>query len=148
MAELQPFIMFHGRHFVRHLGIYKPICVKLLHIISDVIPRNLKKKRLLYLKLFPGVHKRGIHTDTHRHTQTHIHKHTHTTIAIGEMQCVAFRLKTYFELRCISNVIHIFIQHNNVYQLRYIYVNLFRKFLQNYAKFSFVTLAQCRRLQR
>ena len=30
MAELQPIIMFNGRHFVRHLGICNPICVKLL----------------------------------------------------------------------------------------------------------------------
>ena len=42
MAELQPIIVFHGRHFVRHLGICNPIYVKLLQVMSDVIPRNLK----------------------------------------------------------------------------------------------------------
>ena len=26
MAELQPIIVFHGRHFVRHLGNCNPIC--------------------------------------------------------------------------------------------------------------------------
>ena len=52
MAELQPIIVFHGRHFVRHLGIWNLICDKLLQIMSGVIPRNLKQKRRLYLKPF------------------------------------------------------------------------------------------------
>ena len=30
MAELRPNIVFHGRHFVHHLEICNPICVKLL----------------------------------------------------------------------------------------------------------------------
>ena len=30
MVELQPIIVFHGRHFVRHLGICNRIGVKLL----------------------------------------------------------------------------------------------------------------------
>ena len=33
----------YGRHFVRHLGIYNPICAKLLQTIFGVIPRNLKQ---------------------------------------------------------------------------------------------------------
>ena len=33
MAEIQPIIVFHGRHF----GICNPICVKLLQIISGVV---------------------------------------------------------------------------------------------------------------
>ena len=84
MAELQPIIVFHGRHFFRHIGIGNPICVKLLQLMSGVIRRNLKQNDVSISNRFPGVHKRGIHTDTH----------THTTIAQGEMQCVAFRLKT------------------------------------------------------
>ena len=40
MAELQPIIVFHGRHFVLHLGICYPICDKLLQIITGVISRN------------------------------------------------------------------------------------------------------------
>ena len=32
MAELPPIIVFHCRHFVRHLGICNPICVKLLQV--------------------------------------------------------------------------------------------------------------------
>ena len=48
MAELEPIIVFHGRHFVRHLGICNPICVKLLQIMSA----QFKKKRRLYLKPF------------------------------------------------------------------------------------------------
>ena len=81
MAELRPIIVFHGRHFVRYLGICKPICVKLLQIMSGVIPHNLKKRRL-YLKPFswrPQTrHKHtDTHTDTHTHTQTHTHTDTH-----------------------------------------------------------------------
>ena len=67
MAELQPIIVFQGRHFVRHLGICNPICVKLLHIMSGVNPRNLKKDVSISNR-FSTVHKRGIHTDTHTHT--------------------------------------------------------------------------------
>ena len=44
MAELKPIIVFLGRHFVRHLGICNPICVKLLQVMSGVIPSNLKEK--------------------------------------------------------------------------------------------------------
>ena len=78
MAELRPNIVFHGRHFVRHLEICNPICVKRLKFMSGDIPSNLKEKRRLYLKPFPEVYKRGIHTQTHTHTQTHRHTHTHT----------------------------------------------------------------------
>ena len=83
-TELRSIIVFHGRNFVRHLGICNPIFVKLLQAMSGVISRNLKND-VSTINRFPGVHKRGIYTDTH--TDTHI------SIAIGEMQCVAFRLK-------------------------------------------------------
>ena len=43
MDELRPIIVFHGRHFVRHLGICDPICVKFLRVMSGVIPSNFKK---------------------------------------------------------------------------------------------------------
>ena len=78
MAELQPIIVFHGRHYVCYLGICNPICVKLLQIMSGIIPRNSKKNDVSISKRFAGVHKRGIHTDTHRHTQTHTDTHTDT----------------------------------------------------------------------
>ena len=90
MAELQPIIVFHGHHFVRHLGICNPICVKLLQVMSGVIPRNLEKRRL-YLKPFSWrPQTRNTHTRTHARTQarthartrtrtrTHTHTHTHT----------------------------------------------------------------------
>ena len=44
-------IVFHSRHFVRHLEICNPICVKLLQIMFGAVPRSLKKLRL-YLKPF------------------------------------------------------------------------------------------------
>ena len=97
MAELQPIIVFHGRNFVRHIEICNPICVKLLQVMSHVIPRNFKKIDVCISNRFPGVHKRGnthTHIPTDTHTHTHTHTHTYTTIAKGEMQCVAFRLKT------------------------------------------------------
>ena len=40
MAELQPIIVFHSRHFVRHLGIYYRICVNLLQLMSGIITHN------------------------------------------------------------------------------------------------------------
>ena len=74
MTELRPITVFHGRHFVCHLGICNQICVKLLHIMYGVIPRNLKNVSIS--NRFPGVHKRGI--NTHARTHTHTHTHTHT----------------------------------------------------------------------
>ena len=66
MAELQPNIVFHGRHFVRHLGICNPICLKFLQVMSGIILNNLKEKWRLYLKPFSwGPQTR--HTHTHRH---------------------------------------------------------------------------------
>ena len=93
MHELQPNIVFHGRHFVRHIRICNTICVRLLQVMSGVIPRNVKKRRL-YLKPFPGVNKRGIHTQTDRHTHTHTQTHTHThthddSIRRKAMHCIS-----------------------------------------------------------
>ena len=88
MAELRPIIVFHGRHFVRQLEFCNPICVKLLQIMSGVIPRNLKNVVSISNRL-PGVHKRGIQT------------HTHTTIAIGKCN------ELYFAKKC--NKIRVFI---------------------------------------
>ena len=83
MAELQAIVVFHGRHFVRHLGICNSICVKLLQIMSSVMPRILKKRRL-YLKPFSWGPKCGIHTDR----QTH--KHTHDdSIKQNAMHCIS-----------------------------------------------------------
>ena len=39
----------HGRHFVRHLGICNPICIKLLQLMTGVITHNSVKKRSLYI---------------------------------------------------------------------------------------------------
>ena len=50
MAELQPIIVFHGRPFVRHLGICNQICVKLLQVMSGVILSNLKEGLVSELK--------------------------------------------------------------------------------------------------
>ena len=36
--------MFHGRHFVRHLGIYNPICANLLQLMCAIMTHNLVKK--------------------------------------------------------------------------------------------------------
>ena len=74
MAELRPNIVFHGRHFVRRLGICNPTCLKLLLVMFGIIPSKLKEKRRLYLKPFSsGPQTR--HTNTHRHTHTHTHTH-------------------------------------------------------------------------
>ena len=50
MAELQPIIVFHGRHFVRHLGICSQIYVKLLQPIPPGISaRNSVKNEVSIL---------------------------------------------------------------------------------------------------
>ena len=81
MADLQPISVFHGHHFVRHLGICNPVCVKLLQIMCGVIPHNFKETGRLISNRFPEVHKRGTHRHTQTHTDTHTHTQTHTTTA-------------------------------------------------------------------
>ena len=74
MAEVRSIIVFHDCHFVRHLGIFNPIWVKLFQVMSGVIPCNLKKNDDSVSNRFPDVQKRGRHTQTDR--QTDIHTHT------------------------------------------------------------------------
>ena len=106
MAELQPIIVFHGSHFIHHLGICNLICVKLLQIMSGVISHNLKKRSLsqsiflastnaayrqAYIQAYRQAHIQA-HRHGHRHARTHActrtrththrdrqtHRHTHT----------------------------------------------------------------------
>ena len=70
MAELKPIIVFHGRRFVHHLGIFNPLGVKLLQILSGIIMRNLENDVFISNRL-SRVHKRGIHTDTDIHTHSY-----------------------------------------------------------------------------
>ena len=46
MAELQPVIVFHVHHFVRHLGICHPICVELVQLLFDIITQNSVKNEV------------------------------------------------------------------------------------------------------
>ena len=79
MGKLPPIIVFNGRHFVRHLGIFNPICVKLLSVMSGVIPSNLKKTTSLsQTVLLRSTNAAYTHTYTHIHTHTHTYTHTHT----------------------------------------------------------------------
>ena len=87
MAELQLIIVFHRRHYVRHLGICNPICVKLLQIMSSVIPRHLKQKRRPYHKSFSW---RPQTRHIQRQTHTHTNKHTHDdSIRRNAMRCIS-----------------------------------------------------------
>ena len=91
MAELRPNIVFHGRHFVHHLGICNPICVKLLQVMSGVIPSNLEQKRRLSQTVFLRS-TNAAYTQTHRQTDTHTHTHTHThddSIRRNAMRCIS-----------------------------------------------------------
>ena len=63
MAALQPIIVFTAAILSAILE-FEIRCVKLLQIMSGVIPRNSKQKRRLYLKPFSEVHKRSTHTHT------------------------------------------------------------------------------------
>ena len=86
MAELQPNIVFNGRHFVRHIGICNSICVKLLQVMSGVILHNLQKNDVSISSRSSGVHQRGTHTQTHTHTHTHIHD---DSIRRNAMRCIS-----------------------------------------------------------
>ena len=88
MAELQPIIVFHGCHFVCHLEICTPICVKLFQVMSGVILCNLKKNNVSISNRFPGVHKRGIHThiQTDRQTDRHTHDDSIRSLKITELK--------------------------------------------------------------
>ena len=79
MAELRSIIVFHGRHFVRHLGICNPNCVKLLQVMFGVIPSNLEKTTSLSQTVFlRSTNAAYTHPQTDRQTETHLHTHTHT----------------------------------------------------------------------
>ena len=92
MAELQPIIVFHGRHIVRHLDICNSICVKLLQITPRVIPRNSDENDVSISNRFPEVHKRGIRP----HTETHTHTHD-DSIRRNAMHCISSKnLQTQF----------------------------------------------------
>ena len=101
MAELRPIIEFHGRHFVCHLGICNPICVKLLQVISGVIPSNLKKT----ISLSQTVVLRFTNAE-YTHTQTHTHTQDDSTRR-NAMRCISPKnscIHTYNTRRC--NDIH------------------------------------------
>ena len=70
MTELEQIIVFHGHHFVRHLGICNRICVKLLYIMSGVIQSNLKKT--MYLSQTVLLRSTNV---AHKHERTHARTH-------------------------------------------------------------------------
>ena len=76
MAEIRKIIVFHGLHFVRHLEIYNPNCVKLSQIMSGDIAHNLKNTTSLSQTVFLRSTNTA-DTQTDRNTDTR----THTTIA-------------------------------------------------------------------
>ena len=113
MTESQLIIVFHGRHFVRHLGICNPICVKLLQIMSGVISRNLKQKLRLYLNPFSwGPQTQHTHTHTDRETDRQTHTHD-DGIRRNAMRCISpkndvlslciktLKLSSYFHITAI-----------------------------------------------
>ena len=106
MAELQPIIVFHGRHFVRHLGICNPIYVKLLQVMSDVIPRNLKKFNVSISNSFPEVHKRSVHTHPDRHTHTHPDTRD-DSIKRNAMRCISLKIKQFTIDMFSTSIVHL-----------------------------------------
>ena len=72
MVELQPIIVFHGRHFVRHIGICNPMCQTLTDYVQ-CYSTQFRKNDVTISNRFSEVHKRSIHT--HRHTHTHTDTH-------------------------------------------------------------------------
>ena len=51
MAELQLIIVFHSRHFLRHLGISSLIYVQLQQLISGIITHYFMKSEVSILTL-------------------------------------------------------------------------------------------------
>ena len=118
MAELQPIIVFHGRHFVCHLCIFSRIYVKLLQLISGIIPHKSVKNEISILingwvtvnycvlqppfcppswchsAQFKKKRRLCLKPLSWRPQTRHTHRHTDTqthiymSIAIGEMQFV------------------------------------------------------------
>ena len=86
MAKLQPIIVFHDRHFVRHFGICNPSCVKRLQVMSGVIPRNLKKTYLYHTVFLTSINAAYTHRDTHTDTHTHTHD---DYIRRNAMRCIS-----------------------------------------------------------
>ena len=86
-TELRPIIVFHDRNFVRHLGICNPVCVKLLHVMSGVIPSNLKKtpspSQTVFLRST-----NASYTHTDRQTDTHTHD---DSIRRNAMRCISYK---------------------------------------------------------
>ena len=72
------------RHFVRHLGICNPICVKLLQVMSGVIPCNLKKTTSVSQTVFWRPQTRLTRT----HTDRQIHSHD-DSIRRNAMRCIS-----------------------------------------------------------
>ena len=87
MAELRSIIVFHGRHFsvILEFGIWN-LCKTLTGYVRCYSEQYSKKNYISISNRFPGVHKRGIHTDTHRHTHTHTHDHNTRRNA---MRCIS-----------------------------------------------------------
>ena len=49
MIKFQSIIVFHGRHFVRHLGVCNRILVNLLELMAGVNTHNSVKKQSLHI---------------------------------------------------------------------------------------------------
>ena len=98
MDELQPNMVFYGRQFVRHIGICNPSSVRLLQVMSGVIPRNLKKRRPYLKSFFWRPQKWHTHTQTDRHTHD-------DSIRQNAMRCISPKnnqLHCCLLLRCIG----------------------------------------------
>ena len=74
MAELQSIIVFHGRHFVRHLEICNPICQTLTDEVC-YSTEFTKKNDVSISNRFPGFHKHVEHTDTDTHDDSICNRH-------------------------------------------------------------------------
>ena len=130
MTELWPIIVFHGCHFVRHLGICNPICVKLLQVISGVIPSVSISNR------FPEVYNRRMHTHTHTHTHTHF-QDSITRNAMRRIspknRILKISMKSYNNKRRKLLKIHFFIslRKKNFYELIFVLLSTIWRILLN-----------------
>ena len=74
MTELQPIIVFHGRHLVRHLGIWNlssDLCQTLTDYVRCYFAQFKKNDISISNRFLRSTNAAYIHKHTHTHTHTH-----------------------------------------------------------------------------
>ena len=102
MAELRPIIVFHVPILSAILEFVILICVKLLQVMSGIIPHNLKKTSLSQTVFLASTNA------AHTHRQRDIHTNTHDdSIRRNAMRCISSK-----NASCSVHISHAFIRRS------------------------------------